>query len=380
VRALHARTGTPVHAMSPLLKLAHLRETDPYAVRAAARWGGVKELLLSLLVPRSDVLDLSAASSSGLYDLTARRWDPEALALAGITRGQLGEVVPTTRIVGGLAAGLGLAAGTPVVAGATDGPLANLGVGAVAPGVVAVSLGTSGALRVVQDRPATDGASGLFCYALTEDRWVLGGAVSNGGSVVRWAARTLTDPRDGEDEDATDARLLAEAARVAPLSDGLLCLPHLLGERAPWWRSDVRGAFLGLRHDHGRGHLVRAAVEGVCQQLALVRDGLPGPVREVRATGGAVGSPLWPQVLASALDLPVRLAASPEGSGLGACLLGWYALGGLADLDAAAGLVHVAAPVRPDAELAARYRRARPLVEAAARALADLDLSLLDPP
>lgn len=368
---LHARTGTPVHPMSPLAKLVHAHEEG----LTAPRWGGVKELLLAVLVPGSRVVDLSAASSSGLYDGRARRWDPQALLLAGVGAEQLGEVVPTTHVVGGLAPGLGLPEGTPVVAGATDGPLANLGVGAVEPGVVAVSLGTSGALRVVRDRPDVDDRGRLFSYALTQDRWVLGGAVNNGGSLLRWAAQAL----GGEAaDDAADARLLAEAADVAPLSDGLLCLPYLLGERAPWWEPGLTGAFLGLRRDHGRGHLVRAAVEGVCQQLALVRDSLGVEVTEVRATGGAVTSPLWVEVLAAALDLPVRVAASPEGSGLGACLLGWHALGDLPDLEAAAALVQVGDPVRPDPAVAARYRRARPLVEQAARALAGLDLGLLD--
>ncbi len=365
---LHARTLTPLHPMSPLAKLVHLREQGV----TAPRWGGVKELLLDVVVPGSGVVDLSTASSSGLYDAAGQRWDPEALERAGVRADQLDRVVPTTQVVGGLAPGLGLPAGTPVVVGATDGPLANLGVGAVAPGVVAVSLGTSGALRVVRPEPGVDPEGRLFCYALTGDRWVVGGAVNNGGSAVRWAGDALGE----QDLDV----LLAEAAGVPPLADGLLCLPYLLGERAPWWRSGLSGAFLGLRRDHTRAHLVRAVVEGVCQQLALVRDSLPDDVVEVRATGGALASPLWREVLAAALDLPVRVADSPEGSGLGACLLGWHALGGLPDLDAAAALVRVDVPLPPDAAVAARYRRARPLVEQAVAALDGLDLALLDAP
>ncbi|MCW2776970.1 MAG: Carbohydrate kinase, FGGY-like protein [Frankiales bacterium] len=367
---LAARTGTPVHPMSPLVKLA----ATPDA-RSVPFWGGVKELLLALLVPGTRALDLSTASSSGLYDLRARRWDDEALGLAGVVASQLGDVVATTAVVGGLGPGLGLPVGTPVVAGATDGPLANLGTGAVRPGVVALSLGTSGALRVVVDGPQA--VPGLFCYALTEDRWVVGGAVNNGGSAVRWASTAMTD---AEPDDATDARLLQEAAQVPPLAEGLLCLPHLLGERAPWWRPGLAGAYVGLRRDHRRGHLVRAAVEGVCQQLALVRRDLPGPVREVRATGGAVTSSLWLRVLTDALDLPVAVADSPEGSGLGACLLGLHALGVLPDLDAAAALVHVGPALQPDPAVATRYRRARPLVEQVVAALSALDLGLLGEP
>ncbi|MGY1663329.1 gluconokinase [Geodermatophilus sp. SYSU D00705] len=386
---LHARTGTPVHAMSPLVKLSWERAEDPDLVARTPRWGGVKELVVAALHGGRHVLDRSCASSTGLYDLATGRWDDEAMTIAGVRAAQLGEVLPTTAVLPGLrpevAAATGLPADLPVVVGASDGVLANLGIGAVRPEVAAVSLGTSGAMRVVVPRPTVDRDRRLFCYALTDDAWVVGGAVNNGGSVVRWAARALAagfdapDP-EGEDADALDARLLDEAAGVPAGSAGLLCLPYLLGERAPWWRSGLRGAYVGLRREHRRPHLVRAAVEGVCQQLALVRDAFAAtdlPVREVRATGGAVASSLWVRTLAAALDLPVRVAESPEGTGLGACLLAWHALGELPDLDAATALVEVGDPVVPDPAEVAVYARLRPLVDRSTRALTDV-LATLD--
>jgi gluconokinase len=381
---LHDRTGTPVHAMSPMVKLAHLTATDPEAVRRTPRWGGVKELVAAALCGGPLVVDRSSASTSGLLDLRGGRWDDEALAVAGVRPGQLAEVLPTTAVLPGLRADVaraaGLPAGLPVVIGAADGVLANLGIGAVRPGVAAVSVGTSGALRVVVREPVVDPGRRLFCYALTDDRWVLGGAVSNGGSVVRWAAEAFASSPagaepSGEDADRLDADLLEQAAAVPAGSAGLLCLPYLLGERAPWWRSGLSGAYLGLRRDHRRPHLVRAAVEGVCQLLALVRDAVTDtgtPVDEVRATGGAMAAPLWSGTLAAALDLPVRLADSPEGTGLGACLLGLHALGALPDLDAAADLVAVGAAVPYDPAAVALYRRMRPLVERSTTALADV--------
>ena len=376
-RTLQARTGTPVHPMSPLAKLAWWRDDDPETLRGTARWGGVKELILAALADAPFLVDLSIASGTGLYDIHERRWDPEALELAGVRPGQLAEVRPTTerlRLRRDVADAAGLPADTPLIIGAADGPLANLGVGATPAGVAAVSLGTSGALRTVVDRPTADRAGRLFCYALTEDRWVIGGAVNNAGSVVRWAGESFAGGfgrpgAQGEDADQRDAALLAEAQGAPPGSDGLLCLPYLLGERAPWWRTGLRGAYLGLRREHGRGHLVRAAVEGVCQQLALVRDSFADEgfaVTEVRATGGAVASELWVGVLAAALDLPVAIADTPEGTALGACLLGLHALGELPDLDRAAALVGVGEPAVPDRADAALYARLRPLVEKAA--------------
>ncbi|MBA2390923.1 MAG: gluconokinase [Geodermatophilaceae bacterium] len=388
-RGLHARTGTPVHPMSPLTKLAWLSQHEPDLVRRTPRWGGVKELLVSALCDGGHLIDLSCASATGCYDIHARRWDDEALDIAGVRVGQLPEVVPTTHLLPGLraevAAATGLAAGIPVVIGASDGVLANLGVGAVRAGIAAVSLGTSGALRTVVPSPTVDPTGRLFCYALTEEHWVLGGPINNGGSVVRWAARALAAQFDvpapeGERADELDARLLTEAADAPVGSDGLLCLPYFLGERAPWWRAGMRGAFLGLRREHRRAHLVRAAVEGVCQQLALVRDAFDAshlPVTEVRATGGAVASALWVSTLAAALNLPVGVADSPEGTGLGACLLGLHALGELPDLDRATAIVAVHDAVEPDPEAAELYRRMRPLVEQSTLALADV-FSALD--
>ncbi|MCZ2860385.1 gluconokinase [Blastococcus sp. VKM Ac-2987] len=387
---LHARTGTPVHAMSPLVKLSWERAQDADRLAAVPRWGGVKELVVATLCGGPHLVDRSCASATGLYDIRAGRWDEEAMQIAGVRAGQLGEVLPTTAVLPGLlpevAAATGLPAGLPVVIGASDGVLANLGIGAVRSDVAAVSLGTSGAMRVVVPAPTVDPGRRLFCYALTDDAWVVGGAINNGGSVVRWAAQALAAGLDGapapegEAADELDARLLAEAGSVPVGSSGLICLPYLLGERAPWWRSGMRGAYLGLRREHGRPHLVRAAVEGVCQQLALVRDAFDAtdvPVREVRATGGAVASPLWIRTLAAALDLPVRVAESPEGTGLGACLLGWHALGELPDLDAATSLVAVHDPVLPNPDAVAVYRRLRPLVDRSTEALVDV-LTTLD--
>ena len=384
---LHARTGTPVHPMSPLVKLAWWSQCDPDLLASTPLWGGVKELLVSAVCGQARVVDLSCASATGTYHLEGRHWDAEALEIAGVREDQLAEVVPTTHVLRGLrpevASAAGLPRDLPVVVGAADGVLANLGIGAVRPDVAAVSLGTSGAMRLVVPRPTVDPTGRLFCYALTDDRWVLGGAVNNGGSVVRWAALALAaadgPAPSGEAADELDAALLAEAAGVPVGSDGLLCLPYLLGERAPWWRSGMRGAFLGLRREHRRPHLVRAAVEGVCQQLALVRDAVDAnglAVSEVRATGGAVASQLWTTTLAATLDLPVRIADSPEGTGLGACLLGWHALGAFDDLDEATVLVQVDEPVEPDPAAAAAYRRLRPLVETSTLALAEVFAAL----
>jgi gluconokinase len=326
--------------MSPLAKLVWFRERQPDIHAAARRWVGLKELVLHRLTGRW-VVDWSVASGTGLLDLETLDWYPEALELAGIRPEQLAELVAPTDMVG-----------EGVVAGAGDGPLANLGVGAVAPGVAACSIGTSGALRLMVERPAVDPKRRLFCYALAPDRWVVGGAINNGGVVLEWAREALAP-------ELTIDELLAVASTAPPGSDGLVMTPYLLSERAPHWDARATGSYIGLQRHHGRPHLVRAALEGVCQQLRLVLDSLEAAgqeVREIRATGGFARSPFLRQLLADVLGRPIGFPADPEGSGFGAALIGLQAIGAIESLDVAADAVRIAEVVEPDEQAAARYR------------------------
>jgi gluconokinase len=359
---LHRRTGTPLHPMAPLSKLVWFRECAPDVVAAAERWVGIKEYVVADLTG-AWVTDLSVASATGLLDQASLDWDAEALDLAGVERGRLAELVPPThtlRLTADAARALDLPTDTPVVVGAADGPLANLGVGAVRPGVAACSIGTSGALRVMVEQPAVDRRGQVFCYALTAERWTVGGAINNGGVVLRWALDALA-PDLGE---GAEAALLELAARAPAGSGGLLMLPYLLSERAPHWSSLPRGAYVGLTRGHRREHLVRAAIEGVCLQLALVLQSMRdagSEVREVRATGGFARSPLWRQLLADALDMEVGFPEAREGSSFGAALVGMEALGMVESIDVAAELVHVRETLHPEPDTAAVYRSLLPL-------------------
>jgi gluconokinase len=358
---LHDRTGTPLHPMAPLAKLVWLAEHEPATFAAVRLWAGIKELVIARLTGTWAV-DHSIASGTGLLNLGTLDWDGEALAIAGIEAGRLSPLVPTTERLELGAAGaaeLSLDAGLPVIVGAADGPLANLGVGAVHPGVAACSIGTSGALRLMVQSPAVDPARSVFCYALTPGRWVVGGAINNGGVVLRWAGEALAPDLGPHPE----AQLLALAERVPAGSEGLVMLPYLLSERAPHWGAGPRGAYVGLTRHHGRGHLVRAALEGVCQQLALVLASMRdagSEVREIRATGGFARSALWRQMLADALDMPIGFPAGHEGSAFGAALLGMAALGLVEGIDRAAQLVGIDDVVDPDAGAAAVYADLRP--------------------
>lgn len=326
---LHRITGTPLHPMAPLATIRWFGRERPATVDRVRWWVGLKDWVLLTLTGRL-LTEPSSASGTGLYDLGAEAWHAGAAAAAGTTVDHLPEVVAVdTRLdlAPEAASRTGLPAGLPVVAGAADGPLGNLGVGAVGPGVVGLSLGTSGAARVVLPGPPPRLDAGLFHYLLADDLHVVGGAVSTGGLVADWAAEALA-PDLPDTSPPRVQRLLALAAEVAPGSDGVVMLPHLLPPRAPDFHPDLAGTWLGVRPRHDRRHLARAAIEGVALGLAEVvaRLGDLGDVVGVRATGGALRDPLWRGALAAALGRSITVVGATAGTALGAAALGWWAL------------------------------------------------------
>jgi gluconokinase len=364
---LHALTGVPVHPMSPLTKLMWFAHHDPQTWADARWWVGLKDYILLWLTGRL-ATELSSASGTGLLDMSTRTWSTKAIEVCGVDADRLPPIMPTTATLGlaaATAAKVGLPADTTVVVGAADGPLGNLGTGAMSPGIAGLSLGTSGAVRMAVDEPRVDEDRALFCYALTDSVWIVGGAISNGGATLRWAGGSLApDVQAAAGGEGSDAAVLDLAAGVPAGSDGLVMLPYLLAERAPLWDPDLPGAYLGLRREHTRAHLIRAAVEGVCLQMRIILDRLDKvkPVSSVRATGGVFRSALWGEVMAAMLGRPLHVVGGAEGTALGAAMLGLFALGRASTLtDAAAQLTGSAAaePVEPDPQLVTTYDRLR---------------------
>jgi gluconokinase len=213
-RELLHRSGTPVHPMSPLVKLVWFSRHEPELAGRVRWWAGLKDYVLHHLTGEL-VTELSSASGTGLLNLRSRNWDAQSLDMAGINADQLPLVLPTTavrRLTAQAGRELGLPGGLPVVVGAADGPLGNLGTGAITPGVAGLSLGTSGAVRMVLSEPGFDSEGRLFCYALTDEVWVIGGAISNGGITLRWAGETFAPDLVGEGP--ADVAVLQLAAQV----------------------------------------------------------------------------------------------------------------------------------------------------------------------
>lgn len=285
--------------------------------------------LVRLRLTGDHAVDRADGAGTLLFDLVKRDWSSEVVAALGIDPSWLPPTYEGPEVTGSVsldaARSTGLRAGTPVVAGGGDQSAAAVGVGAVEPGVVSLSLGTSGVVFTTTDGPVIDPGGRLhaFCHCVPE-RWHVMGVMLSAAGSLRWF-------RDAVAPDMGYPELVEEAAAVPAGSDGLLFLPYLTGERTPHPDPAARGAFVGLTIHHGRPHLTRAVLEGVAfglrDSLELTK-GLGVPVSEpIRATGGGSKSPVWRRILADVLQVPVATTSTSEGAAQGAAMLAGVGLG-----------------------------------------------------
>ncbi len=331
---IYKRTGTPIHPMSPLYKIIYYREEEPELFARAKRFVSVKEMLLHQMTGEW-VVDHAIASATGLFNIHDLDWDPVALEYAGIEASMLSRPLPTTHVIGELNHAFvqeaGLKKSIPVVLGASDGCLANLGSHGLEPGTAVCTIGTSGALRIVSDKPLIDEQARTFSYLLTEDLYVSGGALNNGGIAYEWLRKILAYPEHLDeifsDKDPSD------------YGSGLLFLPFLSGDRAPYWDADLRACFIGLSNEHTRDDMLVAGIEGICYALRDVFDVLleagDQEVNVVYANGGFTNSNQWLQILTDILERPLRISDQGDGPLFGGFLLGLKAIGIIDSLDEA---------------------------------------------
>lgn len=357
-RAVHARTGCVLHASYLPAKLRWLSAQERDAYRRTARWLSLGEYLYLALLGEARAAH-GMASATGLYDQRARRWDRPLLAHLGVAEDALSPIddVPLRGLRRAYARRWPALAGVPWVPAIGDGACSNVGAGAVGREVASLFLGTSGAMRVVyatDDPPVVEGG---WTYRLDARRVVAGGALSSGGNVLSWLARTFP----GVD--------LARAVRGAG-SERLVALPLLAGDRSPSWDDAARAAVAGIGLSDTAEDVARAMVEGVAHRVArlwrVVHDALPG-VSTVVATGGTLLALPWLiQLFADAIDRPVVMSAAGEGSARGAALAGLERVGIVPDITSVRSPLGRVFRPRPEvhARLAEGVERQRLLEEA----------------
>ena len=344
-------TGMPVHPMAPLYKIRWLQENQPAVAQSAAKFIGIKDYIFYRFFSEYWT-DYSSASGMGLFNIHTRQWESSILAYLSIEEE------------------------TVLVLGGADGPLSNLGLGALGMGVATLTVGTSGALRYIVEEPFLHPQGETFCFALDEQHWVIGGASSNGAVALDWASQTIfAEERQQAIQNGTNLYdpIMAKIATVPAGANGLLFHPYLLGERAPLWNAEASASFIGLRKNHHAGHLARAVVEGICFNLKTILEDLKqlgGPVQEIRATGGFADSPVFRQIMADVLGETLSFTDSTEASALGAVLLGWQGLGQLPNLQATAQQVLVHETVTPRADQLLVYQELYPVFQETQQVLA----------
>jgi xylulokinase len=370
-------TCNPALTNFTLTKLLWTRENEPHL------WSRVRAVMLPKDYVRfrltgERATDMADASGTLMLDVAGRRWSDEMLQAAHIDRGLLPALHESQELCGTISAAgadaSGLAAGTPVVAGAGDQAAGATGMGIVAPGAVSATIGTSGVVFAATDRPSVDplGRLHTFCHAIP-GRWHVMGVTQAAGLSLRWFRDRLASGVVDDQGDPYD-RLTAEAATVPAGADGLLWAPYLMGERTPHLDPHARGALVGLTASHTRAHVVRAILEGVAYSLKdtlAIFDEMQVPTTSIRLGGGGARSELWRQIQADVYGREIEVVEAEEGAAYGAALLAGVGGRLWPSVDAAcSAVVRVAARVRPAAANAsamkagyAAYRRIYPAIK-----------------
>jgi gluconokinase len=317
---VYARTGCPLQTPFHTTKLTWLREAHPDVFQSAARFIAIKDFVAYRLTGRW-ATDVSLASTTGLFNLQTQTWDAELLALAGVDESHVLEVIDSLETHGEISANAaretGLPKGVRVVAGGSDGALANLGAGVIEPGSSVITVGTSGALRRAVSEPLLDSKARTWCYRLSKHHLFAGGAINNAGLLLEWLRESFYREFD---RDAGFEALLSEATSIPPGADGLTVLPYLTGERSPHWQSDLEFTLHGARLRHTRAHIARAALESIAFCIADIRaiTGTDGPIK---LTGGITRSRIWMQTLADVLETPLEPVDAADASAIGAATI-----------------------------------------------------------
>ncbi len=335
-------TGNPVLAGFTAPKIEWVRQHEPEALARTA----------CVLLPKDYVRyrltgvlasDVSDASGTSLFDVRRRRWSDAMLEALQVPRRWLPDVAESAQVVAQIsdeaAKRTGLAAGTPVVAGAGDQAAQAVGSGVVDEPQVCVTLGTSGVVFAACDayRAEPQGRLHAFCHAVP-DRWHLMGVMLSAGGSLRWLRDTLCDSEVAEAQrrgcDPYNV-MTALAGPVPAGSEGLVFLPYLSGERTPHADPQARGAFVGLSLRHTRAHVIRSVLEGVAfglrDSLELIRAQGIRP-QAVRISGGGARSALWRQIIADVLGCALHTLRVTQGAAYGAALLAGVGAGLFADV------------------------------------------------
>lgn len=367
-RDIYACTGTPVHAMSPIAKLAWLGQNHPEIVKKAHHFVSIKEYVWHRWFDAWEV-DYAIASATGLFDIHSFTWNESALSYAGISADQLSNPVSTSHLRMAQEAtdltNTGLSRDVVVCIGGSDGVLSNLAAGALDAKTLVFTVGTSLALRTGATKPAVNADIRSFCYILDEKHYVVGGPSNSGGVVLDWLYHQVMTSEVTQDGSDSEFVQLCEQAGDVDTED-LFFLPYISGERAPLWNERASGTFIGLKSYQNRTHLMRAAMEGILFNAYWIAEGLFRQVGKPERTivSGKLFANAWVRTfVANLFGTEIHSEESVDGATFGAAILAARASDTPFPKKANANESSVAPMTKPDmsrhADLIKRYERYR---------------------
>ena len=361
VKWIHQRTGVVPHASYYPAKILWLQRTNPNLAARVSRWISIGEYLYSKIFGLL-VCGVSMASGTGLFNPNLNDWDEEMLRAIKVGRDNLSPLVGEN---GGLIGmkrefavrwpSLSRAQWLPA---AGDGACSNIGSGCFTRELIAVNIGTSGAMRVCWPAEKVEIPKGLWCYRANRRYALIGGALSNAGDVYAWCKNTL---RLDEDNLSDKEEIEIQIAGLGPDAHGLTILPFFSGERSTGWHDSARATILGINLGTCPIDILQASLESVCYRFAAIYERLRKELNDntkiIASGGGILHSRVWTQMMADVIGVPVIASAVQEASSRGAAMLAFEAFGVIKNLEA------VDTPLgevfRPDERKFEAYERGR---------------------
>ena len=363
-------------------KLMWVRDNEPEIYEQTYKTLNAKDFIVYRLTGKF-YTEYSDGNSNGCLDINKFQWSEEILSYADIDPDKLPELKPSTFVAGGVteeaARATGLAAGTPVVLGGGDGVTANIGAGSIAPGKTYSCMGTSAWITTTAEKPIFDPQMRTtnWCHIIP-GLYAPNGTMQYAGGAYSWLKNTVAKMEcyDAKVNGTSPYDYMNEQIAQSPIgSNGLIFLPYMLGERAPRWNSDAKGAWIGLKPENTRGDLFRSVLEGVTMNLAIILDVLRSQldIKEIMVLGGGAKGAVWRQIMADVYDAKITVPSILEEAGsMGAAITGGVGAGLFKDFSVVDRFIEVNSVHEPDPTSVEAYKPVRELFDDCYFALLDV--------
>ncbi|MBI9047307.1 MAG: gluconokinase [Anaerolineaceae bacterium] len=351
LQEIYTRTGCPIHGMYWPYKIMWIRENHPEIYSKCSKFVSIKSYILERFLG-DYVCDYPVAAGGGFLNVETLLWDEMILELAGIGSSHLPALVSPAKkydhISASMAKALGVGQKSMMIIGGSDALNSSLGAGAFDAATATCMVGTSGALRIISEKPLIDPLSRSWCYAIDQEQYLVGGAINNGGIALMWLKQMTAGTKL---EDYSEAELVSLAQEAEGEMGDLICLPYFAGERSPNWNLSAKATFFGLTMDHNIRHMSLAVLQGIgfrLYQLLEILGQIQDDIQQIRISGGITKSEYWMQLVCDILGTALQVPECGETSVLGSAMWAWKGAGRITDFTEFQDYIKVEKTYQPD--------------------------------